>query len=249
MVIPLAIALIWSRAETSFRPGMRLRDRLVRFAEKDLLVNISLVAGTFIMCMALVFSRSRSGIFVLTLIFILFAGFPFILKERSEDQKWIKRFLQLLFLGVVAFSILIGVGSTVRRFSFDRTLAEGRPQFWARTLQWSGRFPVFGTGLGTFQALYPGFEAEGRRLHIYHAHNDYLEYLMETGAAGLLLLLAVLGSCSGGRSRPGRRADTGKPRSWGWGGRFPAWPSSFTASRISTCTSPPTCCFSPPSPG
>ncbi len=211
MVIPLAIALIWSRAETNFRPGVRLRERFLGFVEKDLLANILLVAGIFVMSIALVFSRSRSGIFVLILIFILFLGFSLFLKERPEDQKRFARFLQLLFLGIVVSSILIGVGSTVRRFSLDRTLAEGRPEFWARTLQWTGRFPVFGTGLGTFPSLYPGFEVEGRRLHIYHAHNDYLEYLMESGAVGFLLLagsiaLLLWRSFSTWRDRRYRRA-------------------------------------------
>jgi O-antigen ligase len=54
-------------------------------------------------------------------------------------------------------------------------------------------FPV-GTGLGTFSTVYRRYEDPGRvtRQFANHAHNDYLEAVLELGAAGLLLILAFL---------------------------------------------------------
>lgn len=54
-------------------------------------------------------------------------------------------------------------------------------------------FPV-GTGLGTFSTVYRLFENPNRVSHGYanHAHNDYLEIALETGLAGILLVLAFI---------------------------------------------------------
>jgi O-antigen ligase len=54
-------------------------------------------------------------------------------------------------------------------------------------------FPV-GTGLGTFATVYRRYEDPGRvtRQYANHAHNDYLEAVLELGVAGLLLILGFL---------------------------------------------------------
>ena len=54
-------------------------------------------------------------------------------------------------------------------------------------------FPV-GTGLGTFSTVYRRYEDPSRvtRQFANHAHNDYLEAVLELGAAGVLLILAFL---------------------------------------------------------
>jgi O-antigen ligase len=54
-------------------------------------------------------------------------------------------------------------------------------------------FPV-GTGLGTFQTVYRRYENPDRvtRQYANHAHNDYVEFVLELGIAGLLLILAFI---------------------------------------------------------
>lgn len=54
-------------------------------------------------------------------------------------------------------------------------------------------FPV-GTGLGTFATVYRRYENPDRvtRQYANHAHNDYLEIVLELGLAGLLLILAFI---------------------------------------------------------
>ncbi|HYD38062.1 MAG TPA: O-antigen ligase family protein, partial [Allosphingosinicella sp.] len=54
-------------------------------------------------------------------------------------------------------------------------------------------FPV-GTGLGTFATVYRRYENPDRvtRQYANHAHNDYLEIVLELGVAGLLLILAFI---------------------------------------------------------
>jgi O-antigen ligase len=54
-------------------------------------------------------------------------------------------------------------------------------------------FPL-GTGLGTFSTVYRRYEDPSKvtRQFANHAHNDYLEAVLELGAAGLLLILGFL---------------------------------------------------------
>lgn len=51
-----------------------------------------------------------------------------------------------------------------------------------------------GTGLGSFDEVYHSYEdpALVERVYIAHAHNDYVEWLIETGVAGGILLAAFL---------------------------------------------------------
>jgi O-antigen ligase len=54
-------------------------------------------------------------------------------------------------------------------------------------------FP-FGTGLGSFAWVFPGFENPQLvdSIFVNHAHNDYLEFVLELGLAGLVLLVSFL---------------------------------------------------------
>lgn len=54
-------------------------------------------------------------------------------------------------------------------------------------------FPV-GSGLGTFQEIYRTHDDPNRVSHEYtnHAHNDYLEFVLELGTVGGILILAFL---------------------------------------------------------
>lgn len=53
---------------------------------------------------------------------------------------------------------------------------------------------LFGTGLGSFQSVFALYENPDPVVakFVNHAHNDYLEWLMEAGLAGALLLLVAL---------------------------------------------------------
>jgi len=56
--------------------------------------------------------------------------------------------------------------------------------------------PLLGYGLGNFAEVYPQFRSFSTDLWVDHAHNDYLELLVETGALGfatMLWFLVVLG--------------------------------------------------------
>jgi O-antigen ligase len=53
---------------------------------------------------------------------------------------------------------------------------------------------LLGSGIGSFRRLYPQYEDQAAvtTTFVNHAHNDYLEILLETGIPGLLTLLLFL---------------------------------------------------------
>ena len=73
----------------------------------------------------------------------------------------------------------------------DATAEEMRPTIFATTWSAIQSHWLIGSGLGSFPLIYPAFEAPDQILTVFinHAHNDYLEILLETGIAGVALIV------------------------------------------------------------
>ena len=102
-------------------------------------------------------------------------------------------------VAVVAFAVSIALLAT----SWAGSVVAGNPQLdsvysrgeiWSQTLRIIMATLPIGTGLGTFTGVYAMHEnpALVTVAWVNHAHNDYLELLLETGIPGLLLMVAFL---------------------------------------------------------
>ena len=190
MIVPLAIGLFIARVDLFSLSGLKWKQKIARFSEKNLSINVLIFLAIILMSLAIVFSRSRSGVSILVLAFLIFFELTVLYFRAGRRQKnWIKMFLGVSFLLITIFSLYVGINATIQRFSLDRILQEERPVFWAQTVRIFSRFPLFGSGLGTVTSLLPDFEKEGLLVRAFHSHNDYLEYLAELGIVGLALLL------------------------------------------------------------
>ncbi len=69
---------------------------------------------------------------------------------------------------------------------------EARYAMWGDAWRMGLKFPVFGTGAGTFLSAYPSFSTLPFRALARNPHNEYLGVLAEAGFAGLVLLLLGL---------------------------------------------------------
>jgi O-antigen ligase len=190
MVIPLALGLIIARIDIFSLAGLKWREKLLRVSEKGLSTNLLLTLGIIIMSLAIIFSKSRSGVFLLFFTFILFFTMTVWYFGKSRDQrKWINNFIKIVFLLIILISFFMGINATVERFALDKLLQADRPAVWANTIGIFSDYPFFGTGLGTFASLYSAYEDSEEYLRYSHAHNDYLEYLSELGIFGFIFLL------------------------------------------------------------
>jgi len=62
-----------------------------------------------------------------------------------------------------------------------------------RTLEIVGRYPAFGTGLGTFGAVFTSVQTAELGPGLYgYAHNDFVQLLAEMGVAGVMVALAFV---------------------------------------------------------
>lgn len=59
-------------------------------------------------------------------------------------------------------------------------------------------FPLFGSGIGTFGSAYWPYQTNVTYEYWPHAHNDYLQWLIEAGLAGIIVMIAVIKRLSGG---------------------------------------------------
>ncbi len=159
-----------------------LEDRTV--AGRVLLAGaIALIGG------ALVLTLSRGGLFgtMVGLLLVLGIGLHGRVGTRT-----------LCVLGgvvalVLAFAMWFGVYPLLERFSAAARdpFADLRWAVWERTLWVMGDAPFLGVGLGAFQDAFQLYRPEvipsGKVVD--HAHNDYLQFLAETGVVGLFIAL------------------------------------------------------------
>ena len=74
------------------------------------------------------------------------------------------------------------------------TSVSSRQEIVVNSSQLLGQFGLTGTGLGTFEQVYRLTERPDQvgLFYVNHAHNDYLELAVETGLAGMILMLLFL---------------------------------------------------------
>ncbi len=145
-------------------------------------------AAVVVMVAAVLVSLSRGGAISLA------AGVAVFLALRSFGARRPLRVLVAVALGASAL-VAVLPRDVHRRLATlgDTTGAPGeaasfRLDTWRDTLRLSSTSPMVGSGLGAFVDALPPAKRSGERFRIEHAENDYLEWLAETGALGLLLL-------------------------------------------------------------
>lgn len=144
---------------------------------------------TVIMAVALCLSLSRGGI---TAFFAAMALFAFLIGKDRVQHKGV--WLVGLFLVVVlTYLLYLGIEPVVERFHKTDISAEERLTVWRATAGAIADFWFTGSGPGTFIDLFPLYAPAGIRAIYDHAHNDYLEFILENGAVGILILLSFCG--------------------------------------------------------
>ncbi|MFO8183024.1 MAG: O-antigen ligase family protein [Candidatus Aegiribacteria sp.] len=140
---------------------------------------------------AMVVSRTRGSLIG---ILALAAAVPFVPFLRRNRRRLAALLLALLLL--ITGSVL------VLRNRMEELLQTGTGTLQVRELIWSGTLdmwlasPLAGYGPGSFQIVFPSFRnpdyfSLGVSHNTLHAHCEYLEILVDTGLAGLLLWASV----------------------------------------------------------
>ncbi len=181
MIIPLSLGFFLIPSARESRSGAKRKT--------DDLWPL-LIFFAIIMSAALFFTMSRGGIlsFMATLLFISFL----VLKRRSLRQKgWIliviAGFIVLMLAWLGATPVverLLSIKAEITSIYFG-----GRLPIWHGTLDIIKEYPVFGTGLGTFNFIFSKYQPLENIMKQYaYAHSEFLELLAETGILGFTLV-------------------------------------------------------------
>lgn len=147
----------------------------------------------FITVVSVFLSGSRAGLVSLAVEFIVIG---LVLFSSQANQK------QMLLAGIVAACLAVGffywldpgdVWGRWQQMASRPELALGSRQTIARdSWRMTRDHLAHGVGLGAFQTAYTPYQTVATDLTIDYAHNDYLQFIAETGVLGIILLPVAL---------------------------------------------------------
>ncbi len=149
----------------------------------------AVVAGvTLVVAVGIALNRSVAA-YVLALP-VAAASLMMLSPARKAARGWGVGLVVLLAAGAA----VVALGPLGDRMLGSSLSVSSRAEMASNTAQATGDFLPFGSGLGTFRAVYRLYEDHDAvdRVVTNHAHNDYLELALETGIPGILLMLAFL---------------------------------------------------------
>lgn len=181
MVLPMSLGYFCGRVARGMRgvqPGWR--NRVLWFSSRDANETILVGFAVLLMALALMLTMSRSGIVGL-LAALAMSGW-FVARRQACGSRRVVLATYLIFLAVAAVG-WTGFDRLVTRFAQPEIVGyHGRPGIWADTRELAKRFPIAGTGLGTYSAAMVSYQTVDLTLHFAQAHNDYLQLIAEGGA-------------------------------------------------------------------
>jgi hypothetical protein len=192
MVLPMGLGYLWGQLVQGDKgdriAGWGWRERLVAVVGGRhgwlLLLALALVN----MAAALIFTASRGAIvgFLSSLLF-----FTLLVGWSRRGERHLAMVGLVLVSCVLTYTLWLGIDHVWQRFMEIDAGMSGRIAIWSGALELIDKFPLLGTGLGTYMHSVRRYNvALGE---VGHAHNEYLQLLAEAGPVGLLLVVGGLG--------------------------------------------------------
>jgi O-antigen ligase len=160
----------------------------IRRAGGERMVHLGWLLFPIFMALA-VAAQSRAGLILLV---PATAASAIIANRRKGTGKWLIAFFAL----VAALVIIVAFtpGSLERALHLKSTVTEGRIVLLPDVIYTLNQYWPWGSGLGTFVPVFQANENLDfvQTAWVNHAHNDLLEWLLETGLPGAILLAAAI---------------------------------------------------------
>lgn len=185
LALPLALfiaAVRWHRAG-----GREVRRRLVTLVETSF-VQVGFAVVAMLACLVgMLLAQSRGALLAL-------AGALLAVAAMLPGRRVARIALATVAGSVIiaALVLFLGTDRTVRRFLGSETSIAGRRiGLQAAAGVWQ-RFPVFGSGAGTFERVVSMEQREDLDRIYHHVHNDYAEIGATTGTLGFVVAMVTL---------------------------------------------------------
>lgn len=139
--------------------------------------------------------QSRSVNAVLSLMWTAWLAFGLItyLYSSRSVTKGIALIFFLSLSSILIFSATLSYESILGKLGKDVTFT-GRSSIWAQAAEAISTRPFQGFGISTYWSLYPSYVKLGESYIIPHAHNGYLELVLDLGIPGLLIFTIFISS-------------------------------------------------------
>jgi O-antigen ligase len=188
MMLPVIVGLIVFTIRFGRR---RIRPPVFAFDPDALPQRIIIFVTAVLMLLALFFSGSRAGIAT------ALAGLAFssvLLARARAGLRHANLIVGALVIVGIAVAGLIGISPLLSKITPEQLglSGQGRIALSAATLRAAIDFLPFGSGLSTFADVFPRYQVEVFGGFIDHAHNDYLQFFMETGLAAPVVIALAL---------------------------------------------------------
>lgn len=180
----------WMIVASLFISGFCVRDWIgksaapqFRFFSPFLRIGMGIIVLTGLMMAAL--TGSRGGTLSI-LAALMFAGVMAMRLGDGRDKR------KLVFAGcVILFGLLLSSGLFLDRLGSLTEDGNFKVKIWAVALKIFMLYPIFGSGLGTFERASTYYKASDGTKTYLHTENDYLQLLSETGI--ITFLLCIIG--------------------------------------------------------
>ncbi len=147
-----------------------------------------------VMVTALVLTHSRMGN-TSFFVSLLVAGAIGLLLAKRATKSMVVLIASLIVIDIFIVGAYFGVQKVIDRIGETKIETENRGDIAVDAFRMWQDYPVFGSGLGSFQVVFPRYSQQDLGALYTHTHNDYLEFASETGIVGISLLgLLVLSS-------------------------------------------------------
>jgi putative inorganic carbon (HCO3(-)) transporter len=140
-----------------------------------------------------VLSKSRMGN-IAFFSSLLIAGGYYIFAVKRASFGIIAFFVSVLLIDILIIGNIFGIGNVAEEIRQSTVATEiSRIDVGRDSLEILRDYPLTGTGAGSFTSTYPMYDSGNiGSWHYKHLHNDYLQFAVESGLVGLIMLAGIV---------------------------------------------------------
>jgi putative inorganic carbon (hco3(-)) transporter len=190
LALPAAIALVLADLRPS--AATTWRQRLENLVDLGLSSRFRVRIMILGMVVGLVMTRSRGGSLAFFAALAVCSGVYVLIRHPRYLGKTLIFVLSLMVVDVLVISQQYGLSKLAARIEATDLETEQRTLALRDMGPLVADYAFVGSGPGTFAAVFSPYRSADVRRHYDHAHNDHLEFLIETGVVGYGLLGALV---------------------------------------------------------
>lgn len=193
VALPIALALVWITAHEA-RRALTASSSRTETIERHAAAIGAAVLGWGVLAAGVGLTRSRGGILAATVATVAALALWVTAALKRDSKSQAINAIGWALLGLLFVAAAVGRAPLVRFLATDpRDIgSDTRVQLWTLSIEAWKKFPVLGSGLGTFREAFRIVQPRDFEGLVEQAHHDFLQLLVTGGAVGALLGLAAI---------------------------------------------------------